>query len=79
MMQSVIEIKMSDFSVAAPVVITILAIPLTFSVAEGLGLGLISAAIVKLAKGEGKKLSAMTYIIAGIFFLELFRFWPFNG
>jgi AGZA family xanthine/uracil permease-like MFS transporter len=79
MMQSVIEIKMSDFSVAAPVVITILAIPLSFSVAEGLGLGLICAAIINLVQGNDKKLSAYTYGIAGIFFLELFKFWPFNS
>ena len=79
MMQSVIEIDMSEFSIAAPVVITILAIPLTFSVAEGLGLGLISAVILNLAQGEGKKLSSVTYIIAGVFFLELFKFWPFNN
>ena len=79
MMQSVIEIDMSEFSIAAPVVITILSIPLTFSLAEGLGLGLISAVILNLAQGEGKKLSSVTYIIAGVFFLELFKFWPFNN
>jgi AGZA family xanthine/uracil permease-like MFS transporter len=79
MMQSVIEIKMSDFSVAAPVVITILAIPLSFSVAEGLGLGLICAAIINLVQSNDKKLSVYTYGIAGIFFLELFKLWPFNS
>jgi UDP-N-acetylmuramoylalanine--D-glutamate ligase len=46
MMQSITEIEMTDFKVAAPAVLTILAIPLTFSIAEGIGLGLILAALL---------------------------------
>ncbi len=36
MMQSVVEIDMKDFKIAAPAVPTMLAIPLTFSIAEGI-------------------------------------------
>jgi AGZA family xanthine/uracil permease-like MFS transporter len=79
MMQSVIEIEMRDFQVAAPAVITLLAIPLTFSVAEGLGLGLICAALLALASGQPKKLTVVGYVVAGVFFLDLFKIWPFRG
>jgi AGZA family xanthine/uracil permease-like MFS transporter len=79
MMQSVIEIDMRDFRIAAPAVITILAIPLTFSVAEGLGLGLICAAVLSIANGEAKKISIVGYTVAAVFFFELFRIWPFRG
>lgn len=79
MMQSVIEIDMRDFKVAAPAVITLLGIPLTFSVAEGLGMGLICAALLALATAQPKKLPVVGYVVAGIFFLDLFKIWPFRG
>lgn len=79
MMQSVVEIDMKNFKVAVPAVITLLAIPLTFSVAEGLGLGLVSAVLLGLATGEAKKITVVGYIVAAIFFLDLFKIWPFHA
>jgi AGZA family xanthine/uracil permease-like MFS transporter len=79
MMQSVVEIEMSDFAIAAPAVLTILAIPLTFSIAGGIGIGLISAALLALGLGKPKSLSPVGYIVAGVFFLQFFRIFPFNG
>ncbi|MEI6105460.1 MAG: NCS2 family permease [Opitutae bacterium] len=79
MMQSVIEIPMDDFKTAAPAVLTIFAIPLTFSIAEGIGLGLIAAAVLALGLGKPKTLTTAGYIIAAVFFLQFFRIWPFAG
>ena len=79
MMQSVIEIPMNDFKIAAPAVLTIFAIPLTFSIAEGIGLGLISSAVLALGLGKAKSLTAFGYVIAAIFFLQFFKLWPFSG
>ena len=79
MMQSITEIDMADFKVAVPAVLTLLAIPLTFSIAEGIGLGLIAAAILALALGESKKITALGYALAAIFFLQFFHFWPFRA
>ena len=79
MMQSITEIDMADFKVATPAVLTILAIPLTFSIAEGIGLGLIIAAILALALGESKKMTVLGYVLAGIFFLQFFHLWPFRA
>ncbi len=79
MMQSITEIDMTDFKVAAPAVLTILAIPLTFSIAEGIGLGLITAAILALALGESRKMTVLGYVLAGIFFLQFFHIWPFRA
>ena len=79
MMQSVIEIDMRDFKIAAPAVITLIGIPLTFSVAEGLGMGIICAALLALATAQPRKLPTLTYVIAAIFFLDLFKIWPFRG
>ena len=79
MMQSVIEIDMIDFKIAAPAVLTIFAIPLTFSIAEGIGLGLIAAAVLAIGLGKPKTLTTLGYFIAGIFFLQFFRIFPFSG
>ena len=75
MMQSITEIEMSDFKTAAPAVLTILAIPLTFSIAEGIGLGLITASVLALALGESQRMTALGYAIAAVFFLEFFHVW----
>lgn len=79
MMQSVTEIDMRDFSIAAPAVLTLLAIPFTFSIAEGIGLGLIAHALLSLALGRPQALGGIGYIIAGVFFLEFFHIFPFSG
>ncbi|MEO7600444.1 MAG: NCS2 family permease [Opitutus sp.] len=79
MMQSVIEIDMKDFTVAAPAVLTILAIPLTFSIAEGIGLGLITAVVLAVALGRPKSITPVGYAVAAVFFLQFFKIWPFHG
>jgi AGZA family xanthine/uracil permease-like MFS transporter len=78
MMQSVVEIPMDDFSVAAPAVLTIFAIPLTFSIAQGMGIGLICAALLALALGRPRNFPGLGYVVAGVFFLDLFKLWPFR-
>jgi len=79
MLQSVIEIKMDDFEVAAPAMLTILCIPLTFSIAEGIGLGLIAASLLALCTGRAKSFPVTGYVIAGFFFLSFFHIFPFSG
>lgn len=79
MMQSVTDISLREFRTAAPLVLTILAIPLTFSIAEGIGLGLLASAIVALGTGRPKDFPVLGYIIATIFFLSFFHIFPFSG
>ena len=79
MLQSVGEIPMDDFQTAAPAALTIFAIPLTFSIAQGIGLGLILAALLALALGRPRSFTPVGYVVAAVFFLEFFRLWPFNG
>jgi AGZA family xanthine/uracil permease-like MFS transporter len=79
MMQSVVEIPMEDFSLAAPAILTIFAIPLTFSIAQGLGLGILCAALLALARRRPRDLPPLGYVVAAVFFLDFFRLWPFHG
>ncbi len=73
MMQSVTEIDLNDFTLAAPAVLTIIAIPLTFSIAEGIGLGLISATILALALGRPKSMTPVGYAGCRGFLPRIFR------
>jgi adenine/guanine/hypoxanthine permease len=79
MLQSAVEIDMQDFGTAAPAALTLLAIPLTFSIAEGIGLGLIAAVVVALGTGRARGVPLFTYLIALVFFLQFFEIFPFNG
>jgi AGZA family xanthine/uracil permease-like MFS transporter len=78
MMQSITEIEMADFKTAVPAVLTIIGIPLTFSIAEGIGLGLISAAILALALGERRRMTPFGYAVAFVFLLQFLKIWPFR-
>jgi AGZA family xanthine/uracil permease-like MFS transporter len=73
MFQSVAEMKLDDFIEAAPIFLIIAGIPLSFSIAEGIGLGLIAYAVLHLATGRARQASPLTYLLALIFSLHLLR------
>ncbi|HEX2862149.1 MAG TPA: NCS2 family permease [Lacunisphaera sp.] len=73
MFQSVAEMKLDDFAETAPIFLIIAGIPLSFSIAEGIGLGLIAYAVIRVATGRLKETSALTLVLALIFSLHLLR------
>ena len=58
------EIDWSDITESLPALVTALAIPLTFSIAEGIGMGFIAYAGIKLLTGRTKEIGAGVAIIA---------------
>lgn len=79
MLQSIREIEFDDFATAVPAALVIIGIPLTFSIAEGIGFGLISAGLMALLLGKGRSFPVLGYIIAAIFLLSFFKIFPFHG
>lgn len=73
MFQSVAQLKLDDLRDAAPAFIIILATPLTFSIAEGIGLGLVAFALIQLTTGKARQTSWLVYTLAAIFAVHLFR------
>lgn len=63
MFKHVKEIDFSDFKVAIPCFITIVSMPLTYSIAVGLSLGFMSYIIVTIAAGETKNIKPTMWII----------------
>ena len=70
MTQSIAHIKWSEFSEAFPAFITIIATPLTFSIATGISLGLISYTVVKIAAGKVREITALIWILTALFILR---------
>jgi AGZA family xanthine/uracil permease-like MFS transporter len=67
MMGSVRRIPWDDFSEAMPALLILLGIPLTYSVADGLALGLVSYPLIKLLSGRGREVPVLIYVLAAIF------------
>ena len=64
MMSAVGEIDWEDTSIAVPAFLTLVTIPLTFSIANGLALGIISYVIIHLARGRGREVPWAAYVLA---------------
>jgi AGZA family xanthine/uracil permease-like MFS transporter len=70
MTQSIAHIDWREFSEAVPAFITMLATPLTFSIATGLSLGLISYTVVKAAAGKFREINPLIWILTILFILR---------
>ena len=70
MTESIARIQWGDFSDALPAFITMLATPLTFSIATGLSLGLISYTVVKVAAGKIREINPLVWILTVLFILR---------
>lgn len=67
MTESIGRVEWSDFTEAIPAFVTLLATPLTFSIATGLSLGLISYTLVKVAAGKFREVSPVIWILTVLF------------
>lgn len=70
MMGSIKKINFEDFTEAMPAFLTIIAMPFTFSIANGIAAGLIAYPIVKIASGKAKEIHPMVYFLAILFILR---------
>lgn len=69
-----IQVNWDDLTEAAPVVITAIMMPLTFSIANGIALGFIAWTVIKLLAGRWQDLNPSLYILAGLFVIKLALF-----
>jgi AGZA family xanthine/uracil permease-like MFS transporter len=70
MARSLADIDWNDITESAPAVVAAIAMPLSFSIAEGIGLGFITYVLIKVVSGRAKDCSAAAYVIAAIFALK---------
>lgn len=60
------QVKLDDISEAFPAFVTLIMMPLTYSIADGICLGIMSYVFVKLLTGKFKELNATLYILAAL-------------
>lgn len=65
------QINWDEPRIAIPAFLTIVTIPLTYSIATGLSLGIVSYAILELATGRGSRKHWMLYLLAALFTVRL--------
>jgi AGZA family xanthine/uracil permease-like MFS transporter len=70
MTESIGRVQWADFTESIPAFVTLLATPLTFSIATGLSLGLISYTLVKIAAGKFREVSIVIWILTALFILR---------
>lgn len=67
MTSSLADIDWKDHTESAPAVIAAVAMPLSYSIADGIGLGFIAYALIKILSGHALRCPPVVYIIAAIF------------
>lgn len=64
------EIDWNDLTTAAPVLITAIAMPFTYSIANGIAFGFISWTVIKLATGRTKEVNSALIVLSILFILK---------
>ena len=70
MLEPVIRIPFNDFTEALPAFICIIMMPLTYSISNGILIGMIAYVLINLVCGNFKKLTPTMYILATLFILK---------
>jgi AGZA family xanthine/uracil permease-like MFS transporter len=70
MMAPLVESDWTDPMVAIPGFLTLVGIPLTFSIANGLAFGIIAYAALKLVRGKARPADWMVYLLAALFVIR---------
>jgi len=74
MIQGIVHIEWDDITEAVPAFLTIVFMPFTYSIADGIAMGFISYALVKLLTGKAKTVPYMVWIIAALWALKFAAF-----
>jgi AGZA family xanthine/uracil permease-like MFS transporter len=67
MMVQVKNIPWDDYDIAIPAFLTIILMPFTYSITNGIGAGFISYAVIKLARGRARDVHVVLWIVAALF------------
>lgn len=71
MAEPVIKINFSDYLEAIPAFLTIVMMPFTFSIAEGIVFGILAYVVLHVLSGRFKKVSITMWILAALFIIKI--------
>jgi AGZA family xanthine/uracil permease-like MFS transporter len=72
MMSQIGEISWKDPAVSIPAFLTLITIPLTFSIANGLAFGFTAFALLRILRGEFRRTHWLVYVLAALFIARFF-------
>jgi AGZA family xanthine/uracil permease-like MFS transporter len=72
MMAHVGEIKWNEPEHAVPAFLTILATPLTFSIANGLAFGFTAHTLLQVLRGKAREVNWLVYLLTALFLARFF-------
>ncbi|MFE9624611.1 NCS2 family permease [Streptomyces sp. NPDC006527] len=64
---SVKEIDWADYTIAIPAFVTMVMMPFTYSITNGIGMGFIAFAVLRLAAGRGREVPVPMYVVSAVF------------
>ncbi|MER6423500.1 NCS2 family permease [Streptomyces sp. NPDC001137] len=64
---SIKEIDWADYTIAIPAFVTMVMMPFTYSITNGIGMGFITFAVLRLAAGRGREVPVAMYVVAAVF------------
>ena len=70
MISAVVDINFTDLTESVPAYLCLLTMPLTYSISEGIAIGVISYVVINLISGKAKKIKPLMYILAVLFVLK---------
>ena len=73
MMMAVRQIEWTDYEIAIPAFLAITLMPFTYSISNGIGAGIISFVVIKLAVGKAREVHPLLYAVALLFVLYFLR------
>ena len=71
MMSPIREIDFDDYTEAIPAFLTLLMMPLTYSISDGIVFGMLSYVVLKAITGRFKEVHLLTWIVAAFFVIKL--------
>lgn len=66
-MTQIRHIPFDDYTIAIPSFLTIILMPFTYSISNGIGAGMVSFVAIKIAQGKAKEVSGLMWVIAAAF------------
>lgn len=73
MMTAIRDIDFTDYEIAIPAFFTIVLMPFTYSIANGIGAGFIAYALIKVVKGKAREIHPLLWIVVALFALYFAR------
>ncbi len=72
MMSPILKINFDDYTESIPVFLTIIMMPLAYSIAEGIVFGMLAYVILKLLSGRTREISWIMYVLTILFLMKFF-------